>query len=164
MRFRWKLLSLFVLLAVPTLLAQNVTKGDPKYKQIREVGEQLKCQCESHCSYTVSGCNMIGCSFRAAATVEISKDIDAGLPTGEIVERMIAKFGSELRNSPRAEGFGLFAWAMPFAALAAGLIAAPFFIKRLKARQVVAAVPAPVDPAVLSQYEQRVEEDLKDLD
>ena len=164
MRFRLKLLSLFVLLAVPTLLAQNVTKGDPKSKQIREVGQQLKCQCEAHCSYTVSGCNMTACSFRAAAAVEISKDIDAGLSTGEIVERMIAKFGSELRNSPRAEGFGLFGWAMPFVALAAGLIAAPFVVKRWKAREAAAAVPAPVDPAVLSQYEQQIEEDLKDLD
>ena len=164
MRLRRKLLSLFVLLAAPALLAQNVAKGDPKYKRIREVGEQLKCQCEAHCSYTVSGCNMTACSFRAAAAAEISKDIDAGLSTGEIVERMIAKFGSELRNSPRAEGFGLFGWAMPFVALAAGLIAAPFVVKRWKAREAAVAVPAPVDPAVLSQYEQQIEEDLKDLD
>ena len=42
--------------------------------------------------------------------------------------------------------------------------AAPFVVKRWKAREAAAAVPAPVDPAVLSQYEQQIEEDLKDLD
>ncbi len=164
MRFRWKLLSLFILLAVATFAAPNVTKGDPRYQQFREVGDQLKCQCESHCSYTVSGCNMTGCSFRAAMTMEINNDLDKGMAAGDIIERLIATYGSELRNSPRAEGFGLFGWAMPFVALAAGLIAAPFVVKRLKARQVVPAVPAPVDPAVLSQYEHQIEEDLKDLD
>ena len=78
MRFRWKLLSLFILLAVATFAAPNVTKGDPRYQQFREVGDQLKCQCESHCSYTVSGCNMTGCSFRAAMTMEINNDLDKG--------------------------------------------------------------------------------------
>ena len=164
MRSRQPLLSLFVLFVLPALQAQTVTTGDPNSKAIRAVGQELKCQCEAHCSYTVSGCNMTGCSFRAAVTMEIRKYIDAGLSTGEIVERMIAKFGSELRNSPRAEGFGLFGWAMPFAALAAGLVIAPFVVKRLKARQAAVATPSPVDPAILSQYEQQIEEDLKDLD
>ena len=158
-----KPLSLFLLLAAPCLPAQTVTEGDPKYQRIRAVGEELKCQCDSNCSYTVSGCNMTGCSFRAALTAEIGKDLDAGLSTGEIIERMIAKYGSELRNSPRTEGFGLFGWAMPFAALAAGLIAAPFVVQRWRSRQ-AAAVPAAVDPKILSRYERQIEDDLKDLD
>jgi cytochrome c-type biogenesis protein CcmH/NrfF len=164
MRFQPKLISLLVLLLVPLLSAQTVTRGDPQSKQIREVGEQLKCQCESHCSYTVAGCNMLGCAFRIAVTSEIRADIDQGLSTSEIVDGLIAKYGLELRNSPPVEGFGLFGWAMPFAVLAGGLIAAPFVVKRWKRRQVAVVTPVSGDPELLSLYERRINEDLEDLD
>ena len=45
---------------------------------------------------------------------------------------MIAKFGSELRTEPLPHGFGLFGWAMPFAALAVGLVIVPFVVRRWK--------------------------------
>ena len=164
MRFQPTLISLLVLSGFFLLSAQTVTKGDPQSKQIREVGQQLKCQCESHCSYTVAGCNMIGCSFRTAVTSEIRTDIDRGLSTSEIVDGLIAKYGLEFRNSPPAEGFGLFGWAMPFAVLMGGLIAAPFVVKRWKSRQVAVAAPVGGDPELLSLYERRISEDLDDLD
>lgn len=164
MRFQHELFSLIVLSMVPLVPAQTVTSGDPKYEKIRAVGEQLKCQCESHCSYTVAGCNMLGCSFRTLVSADIETNIDQGLSTSEIVEGLIAKYGSELRNSPSVEGFGLFGWAMPFAALAAGLIVAPFVVKRWQSRQLEMVTPTIDDPVLLSRYEREIEEDLKDLD
>ena len=76
---------------------------------------------------------------------------------------MIAKYGSELRNAPRAEGFGLFGWAMPFAALAAGLIAAPIFVRRWRAQQAAAPAAAPIDEKVLSRYRDEIDRDLDEL-
>ena len=107
MRFQPTLISLLVLSGFFLLSAQTVTKGDPQSKQIREVGQQLKCQCESHCSYTVAGCNMIGCSFRTAVTSEIRTDIDRGLSTSEIVDGLIAKYGLdyEIRHPQKASDY-----------------------------------------------------------
>lgn len=155
-------LSLLLLLTA-LLPAQNVTESDPKFPAVRAVGEQLKCQCEAHCSYTITGCNMMGCSFRARMLPEIRAGVDAGLSTEENLESLIAKYGSELRNAPRAEGFGLFGWAMPFVALAFGLIAAPIVVRRWRAQQAAAPGAAPIDEKVLSRYRDEIERDLDDL-
>lgn len=155
-------LSLLLLLTA-LLPAQNVTESDPKFPAVRAVGEQLKCQCEAHCSYTITGCNMMGCSFRARMLPEIRAGVDAGLSTEENLESLIAKYGSELRNAPRAEGFGLFGWAMPFVALAFGLIAAPIVVRRWRAQQAAAPGAAPIDEKVLSRYREEIERDLDDL-
>ena len=56
-------LSLLLLLTAPLLPPQNVSESDPQFPAVRAVGEQLKCQCEAQCSYTITGCNMMGCSF-----------------------------------------------------------------------------------------------------
>ena len=45
---------------------------------------------------------------------------------------MIAKFGPELRTEPLPQGFGLFGWAMPFAALGVGLVIVPFVVQTLE--------------------------------
>ena len=156
-------LSLLLLMTAPLLPAQNVSESDPKFPAVRAVWEQLKCQCEAHCSYTITGCNMMGCSFRARILPEIRAGVDAGLSTQENLESLIAKYGSELRNSPRAEGFGLFGWAMPFAALAAGLIAAPIVVRRWRAQQAAAPARVPVDEKVLSRYREEIERDLDEL-
>ena len=156
-------LSLLLMLTAPLLLAQNVSESDPKFPSVRAVGVQLKCQCEANCSYTITGCNMMGCSFRARMLPEIRAGVDAGLSTEENLESLIAKYGSELRNAPRAEGFGLFGWAMPFVALAFGLIAAPIVVRRWKAQQAAAPAAAPIDEKVLSRYREEIERDLDDL-
>jgi len=157
------LLVTVALLTAPLLTAQNVAESDPQFPAVRAVGEQLKCQCEAHCSYTITGCNMMGCSFRAKMLPEIREGVDAGLSTQENLESLIAKYGSELRNAPRAEGFGLFGWAMPFAALAAGLIATPFVVRHWRAQQAAAPANVPIDEKLLSRYQDEIEQDLDDL-
>ncbi len=156
-------LSLLLLLTAPLLPAQNISESDPQFPAVRAVGEQLKCQCEAQCSYTITGCNMMGCSFRAMMLPEIRAGVDAGLSTQENLESLIAKYGSELRNAPRAEGFGLFGWAMPFAALAAGLIAAPIVVRRWRAQQAAAPAAAPIDEKVLARYRDEIDRDLDEL-
>ena len=153
----------WLLVAAVLLPAQNISESDPKFPAVRAVGEQLKCQCEASCSYTITGCNMMGCSFRAKMLPEIRAGVDAGLSTQENLESLIAKYGSELRNAPRAEGFGLFGWAMPFAALAVGLILAPFVMWHWRAQQAAAPAAAPIDEKVLSRYRDEIERDLDEL-
>ena len=155
--------SVFVLLVVPAIFAENVTTTDETYLKVRAVGEKLKCQCPSQCAYTVAGCNMLHCSFREKVNPEIKAGLEAGLAPEAIIESMIAKFGSALRTSPQAEGFGLFGWAMPFAALLAGLIVVPVVVLRWRAKHPV-TVPAQASGDVLARYRDQIEKEVDELE
>lgn len=151
-------LALALLLAAPGV-AQKVTDGDEMYLKMREVGEQLRCQCG--CSYTVGSCNMLACHFREQVNPDIREALMAGLAPDVIVEQMIAKFGPELRTEPRPEGFGLLGWTMPFIALLIGMIITPFIVKRWKKRERQAeARHKPLDERVVAGYEAAIERDL----
>jgi len=142
-------------------VAQSVTTGDEMFLRMREVGDKLRCQCASQCSYTVASCNMLRCSFRETVNPDIREALQAGLAPDAIVEKMIAKYGAELRTEPLPEGFGLFGWAMPFVALAVGLVIVPFVVLRWKKQQRPAAPePRPIDEQVLAEYEAAIERDL----
>jgi cytochrome c-type biogenesis protein CcmH/NrfF len=160
----WSLLktSLLALLLVLPGLAQNVTTGDEHYNEYTAAGAKLKCQCG--CSYTIAHCNMLNCHYREMVKPEIMKAVTAGLPTDEIVEKMVAMFGSELRTAPRSEGFGRVGWAMPFAALIAGLILAPIVIARWKKQQEAAAAPTRISEKELARYRETIEQDLARLE
>jgi cytochrome c-type biogenesis protein CcmH/NrfF len=143
--------------------AQTVTQGDDMYLRMREVGSHLRCQCEGPggCSYTVANCNMLHCSFRERVNPEIRKALEAGIGPDAVVAAMIAKFGSELRTEPLPHGFGLLGWAMPFAALAVGLMIVPFVVRRWKRQQSLTPPEAhPIDERVLAEYEAAIERDL----
>jgi cytochrome c-type biogenesis protein CcmH/NrfF len=143
--------------------AQTVTQGDEMYLRMRAVGDKLRCQCEGPggCSYTVANCNMLHCSFRETVNPEIRKALEAGMAPDAVVAAMIAKFGSELRTEPLPQGFGLFGWAMPFAALAVGFIIVPFVVRRWKQKQRLAeAGRRPISERVLAEYEAAIERDL----
>jgi cytochrome c-type biogenesis protein CcmH/NrfF len=142
--------------------AQTVTNGDQMYLRVREVGNKLRCQCEAGgCSYTVANCNMLHCSFREKVNPEIRKALEAGMAPDAVVAAMIAKFGSELRTEPLPHGFGLFGWAMPFAALGLGLVIVPFVVRRWKQQQRLAEPERrPIDERVLAEYEAAIERDL----
>jgi cytochrome c-type biogenesis protein CcmH/NrfF len=150
-----------LVMAAGGAVAQTVTQGDGLYLQMRAVGGKLRCQCGGGCNYTVADCNMLNCSFREKVNPEIRKALQAGLAPDVIVEQMIATFGSELRTEPLPEGFGLFGWAMPFAALGLGLVIVPFVVKRWKQQQAeIDAARRPLDEHVVAQYEAAIERDL----
>ena len=155
--------SIFVLLAAPSVFAENVTTTDEMYLKVRAVGEKLKCQCASQCSYTVAGCNMLHCGFRGKVNPEIKAGLEAGLPPEAIIENLIAKFGSALRTAPKAEGFGLFGWAMPFVALLAGLVIAPVVVLRWRAKHLT-SVPAQTSGDVLAKYRDQIEKEVDELE
>jgi cytochrome c-type biogenesis protein CcmH/NrfF len=148
-------------LALAGSLAAEVKTTDPVTVKVREIGKELKCQCG--CAYTVADCNMLYCHFRDPVNTDIAELVKAGLPTPDILSKIYAKYGEMLRTEPVAIGFGAVGWAMPFVALALGLIAAPFVVKRLKAKQPLAAAGAKrvkLDEEAVRRYEAQIEEDL----
>lgn len=155
--------SLLVLVLAAAAPAQTVAEaGSEAYLKSREIGRQLKCQCS--CSYTIADCNMLHCPFRESVTPDIKEAVAAGLPAATIVKNIIAKYGSQLRTAPRAEGFGLFGWAMPFVAILLGLIAAPILIWRWKTKFEQRPAPAPAEEADMARYQEEIERDLAKLE
>jgi len=152
--------ALAVLLLAAGWLTAEVRTTSELTMQMREIGKELKCQCG--CAYTVADCNMLYCHFRDPVNQDIEAGLKAGLDAPEIVSKLLAKYGEELRSAPKAEGFGAVGWAMPFVALALGLLAAPFVVRRWRRNQVAASPSgsAEIDPATLDALEKEIERDL----
>ncbi len=152
--------ALAVLLLAAGWLAAEVRTTSELTIQMRDIGKELKCQCG--CAYTVADCNMLYCHFRDPVNQDIEAGIKAGLSKPEIVSKLLAKYGEELRSAPKVEGFGAVGWAMPFVALALGLLAAPFVVRRWRRNQAVAASSSQVaiDPDTLDALEKEIERDL----
>ncbi len=147
-------------LALTGFLAAEVKTTDPTAVRVREVGKTLKCQCG--CAYTVADCNMLYCHFRDPVNEDIAEGVLAGLTDPQIFSKIYAKYGETLRTEPIAVGFGAVGWVMPFAALAMGLIIAPFVVKRWRKNQLQAeAAPhVKVDESAVRRYEAQIEKDL----
>jgi cytochrome c-type biogenesis protein CcmH/NrfF len=126
-------------------------------ERMRELTPKFMCVCGG-CNQVLMNCNHIGCPSREAMLKDIGKRVDQGDNNDGVVEYFIDKYGTSVLSAPPASGFNLTAWIMPFAALGVGLVVAVLFLRRLMAAKAAAAPPAPVD---LSQYQQKVEEELK---
>ena len=154
---------LILLLAVSLAPAQTVSEaGSDTYVKIREAGKLLKCQC--NCSYTIADCNMLNCHYREQVKPDIKELIEAGVPVAAVVEQIIAKYGSALRTSPATDGFGLFGWAMPFAAVLMGLIAAPIVMWRWKAKHDSEPAKQPVKAADVERFREQIEKDVEGME
>lgn len=151
---------LIALLLAAGWLAAEVRTTSELTIQMREIGKELKCQCG--CAYTVADCNMLYCHFRDPVNQDIEEGLKAGLDAPQIISKLFAKYGEVLRSAPKAEGFGAIGWAMPFVALALGLIAAPFVVRRWRRNQaaVEEAGALDIDEATIDAFEKEIERDL----
>jgi cytochrome c-type biogenesis protein CcmH len=94
----------------------------------------------------------------------ITARIRAGDTRSEIMDKLVAQFGPEIRAAPPASGFGLLAWLLPLVALVGGGVVIGFYAWRWSHSREPAPVGgapeqngrAPLDPDV----ERRLEEEL----
>lgn len=94
----------------------------------------------------------------------IVRRIQAGDTRSEIMDKLVAQFGSEIRAAPPASGFGLLAWLLPLVALVGGGVVIGFYAWRWSHSREPAPAGgapeqngrAPLDPEV----ERRLEEEL----
>ncbi len=150
-------LALGGLAAVPAVAQVKTT--DPIDAEAYAVGKQLMCQCG--CGSTVADCNMLYCHFGEPVRQEIREGLVAGLAPQVIIDQLVAQYGEIILAQPKAEGFGVWAWTMPFVVVLAGLAAIPFVIRRWRANQLAeeAAAP-PVDQSVLDEFRAEIDRDL----
>ncbi len=153
-------LALSLLLA---LTAVGVSAAVP-YAHLRQVGDRVKCQCSSGCSYTVGSCNMLGCHFRGPVLEDIRLGLEDGKPDEEVLEAVYDKYGSETRVEPRNEGFGMVGWFAPFVSLLAGLSVIFWVIRRWRRTTLTSSRADSVPEEVVDRFRSRIEEDLEQLE
>jgi cytochrome c-type biogenesis protein CcmH/NrfF len=79
----------------------------------------------------------------------------AGVPRAEVEQRLFEQFGDQLRHSPRAEGFGLWAYLVPAFALLAGAALVFTFLRR-QASAPAPAAAALADPELAREIEREL--------
>jgi cytochrome c-type biogenesis protein CcmH len=139
------------------LLLSSAGLTADRNERMRDLTPKFMCVCGG-CNQVLMNCNHIGCPSREAMLKDISKRVDQGDTNDGVVEYFIDKYGTSVLSAPPASGFNLTAWVMPFAALGVGLAVAILFLRRFKAAAAHTSSAAPVD---LTQYRQKVEEELK---
>lgn len=152
MRFKVSILAL--LLAVAAFAQTPQIESD----DVNRVGSHIACQCGG-CNESVS-CPMSkrGCGFCAPAKAKIYKMQQAGMSDAAIIDVYKKEFGDKIYLSDPS----MFYWAVPAFAIALGLLAIYWFLRRFKNRP-PAQLAGPVDP-MLARYQDQIERETANLD
>ncbi len=149
-----------VLCIAVALLASPILLGEVEWEDVLRVTDNLVCTCG--CPPTVvSACS---CGRAGEMNREVRGKLGAGESDEEIYDFYVAQFGAQVLAAPRAEGFNLLGWILPFVVLGvgAGVVVAAYRRLRGEDGQVSSGshTERPVDPRV----QERIQRELADLD
>lgn len=130
---------------------------------VRRVGMRLACLCGT-CRNSVGDCAMLECGYCKPARLKIAQMQAAGKTDDEIVASFVKGQGVQALIAPPASGFNLLAWVMPFVAIALGLVAIAWFLKRFGVRRAAAEGGPELDPETLRRYQEQIEKDMAKLE
>jgi cytochrome c-type biogenesis protein CcmH len=96
---------------------------------------------------------------------QIREMLSAGKSEEQILEYYVAEYGERILASPRARGFNILAYVLPWAALAAGMAVLVLALRRWLSRKVL-PVPGeiPSSPGPAADYDARIEKELRQFD
>ena len=131
-----------VLLAALTLAtgaAWAVESAAGRKDPARAITSQLICPCS--CGEILSGCI---CETGVAMNAYVANEVKAGKSKDVIEGALVAKYGEVILGAPKAKGFNLIVWVLPFLATAIGLSVAWLILRRWVRRkdELVPAGPA----------------------
>ena len=86
---------------------------------------------------------------------------EAGVSREAVEEQLFARWGDQLRQSPRAEGVGLVAYVVPALAVLVGAAIVAFFLRRQAAARPAAAPPAAPAAGVDPELERLIDQELE---
>jgi cytochrome c-type biogenesis protein CcmH len=158
------LLAAAVALAIATASASAQTP--PATGETMTVHPEAKAAIDRIKSPYCPGMMLEVCTSSGGAMLRdsIQRMAEAGLSADSIVELIIAEYGEEWRAEPKRAGLGLWAWALPPAVLAAGLLAVGVVIARRRRLAGQAPAAAPAMPEVAPADEARLRAALKELE
>lgn len=130
------------LLTLALLLALNFVSRPAMADQndrTHQIGSKLKCMCRG-CEQSAGKCYHVGgtysgpCDTAKTMLKEIDGYIAQGKSDAQIMQAMIAEYGSLAYMEPPKSGFGLVAWLMPVLYLLTGTALVIFVVKRWRRR------------------------------
>jgi cytochrome c-type biogenesis protein CcmH/NrfF len=104
------------------------------------------------------GRSLIECPSPAATELRlwIAGQEKAGVSRVAVEQRLFEEFGDQLRQSPRAEGWGLFAYLVPAGVLLAGGAFAFDFLRRQSRSAPASSLPAAADPEIVREIDREL--------
>ncbi len=153
-----KLPRLFFLV-VSTLLSPAAL-GDVEWEDILRVTDNIVCTCG--CPPTVvSACS---CGRAGEMNTEVRGMLESGKSDNEIYDFYVSQFGLQVLAAPRAEGFNLLGWILPFVALGLGAGAVVAAYRRLRGEETQAALGSQKKPPIDPMLQERIRREVADLD
>ncbi len=136
------------------------TFGEVEWEDVLRVTDNIVCTCG--CPTTVvSACS---CGRAGEMNREVRAKLEAGESDEEIYDFYIAQFGAQVLAAPRAEGFNLLGWILPFVALGlgAGVVVAAY--RRLRGEESQVSPGLHGERTLDPQMRERIQRELADLD
>jgi cytochrome c-type biogenesis protein CcmF len=159
-----------LLLAGPTMAglhAQHVETGQtvivpPKSKLEQDMQDHLVCMCGTCGRQRIGECT---CSKAAEMRAELSKLVANGLDREAIIQHFVKTYGSqEVLGAPIDRGFNRLAWLLPYGAGVAGIaFIGAMALRWSRRRDAAASAEAPL-PAARPDLEERLDDELRELD
>jgi len=142
--------AMFLLLALPP-----GTTGAVSEEEVEHIATQLRCPVCQNLSVADSPSEMAK-EMRGL----IRERLEQGESREEVMTYFVTKYGEWILLSPRASGFNLLVWLLPFAAVLAGAAGIFAVVRRwtvrARARPAGTAHPSP-DPAYLERVRRELE-------
>ena len=143
---RWIILLIPFWLFSPSLHAESVDLEE----QVRRIAAELRCPVCQNLSVADSPSEMAQ-QMRAI----IQQQLKEGKSPDEVTTYFISKYGEWVMLAPRAKGFSLLIWILPFVALGGGILFVVFIVRRwVKNRPEHPSTEA--DPALVQRVKQDV--------
>jgi cytochrome c-type biogenesis protein CcmH len=94
----------------------------------------------------------------------IRQMLSEGKTSQQILDYYVSVYGERILASPRARGFNLMAYVLPYLSLALGMLAVIVVLKKLRMRTLAAETNAAQIVPPDSKYSVRLEQELRDLE
>lgn len=109
---------------------------------------KIKCQCG--CTLDVYTCRTtdFSCQVSPAMHRDVVALVEGGYSAQEIIDAFTNAYGEQVLMAPKAEGFNLLGWTLPFIALAGAVVGVAALIRRWGARAATAPATAAAVPTV----------------
>jgi cytochrome c-type biogenesis protein CcmH/NrfF len=158
-------LMLLLLLVPAGVSAQHVVVPDiapvlPRNEIEKRLGEKMVCLCGGCGKEPIGTCT---CATAAGVRREIASLVDSGMNEDQVIAHFVEQFGGQqFLGAPIDEGFNRLAWLFPYLLGATGAVAIGFAAVRWSRHH--EDRPADIQPAADPALEERLDDELRNLD